>query len=1049
MAIHSVTQPDYAWLSLIASRRAVLWLGRSVCGLPEAARPALAAAFAHSWLSVYVDGADCGFDPEQAVDANLLEPLTLRKVAQDPDAVTLAPNRIPVYMVPAVGTGSAKATLTRLKMFQRVPAGSTVFAVMTDLQTDGAALAEALEVSGEVAEVVIVGPGVSSVALQCRRVVHWPVDVAAFRDFVGALAVPKDAFRQSATVAIATEHGIRPVDLSGAIDPSSPLLERFELIPSDQVLAEVQPTASLVEQLLIGPTSSWKPYAAGIPFDRTHAYRNPLRGLLKDFAKCGPEATCTAWLEAEQASGATTLLRTLAYGLAQEGYPVLLARPGTVGFDFQQLSAFLRANAPLIDQAGGHRGEIPWTIFFDAEHSAHDGEFVAGAANGLRKLGHLCIVLAVRPVLPSMPCSPLTTHGPVVTLGQRLLNVITRDEARALGEHLNRFLPPHQRRRVEDWVDFLQQSERLTGEGRQSLFWLALRFWLLRFPGSEQPLRQWLASKFEAMTADSDEVLCGMAEVALLSAYRIAMPGQLLTKDVRSAIRPLADDPSQPFGLRSFWSAHHEAYAVAHPLVADETLRICAAEPQLLKRLAIPQCTGPFDLQLSLFERVLARDATGEPRVLPVVEEIVTTALRVDPRESPRNYLSRERIVFLLERAPDSVFDGSQLFLHHLAKARRHLAVDPPAGDFWADPKNVREQLVLAESHLVAALAPNFPVPEDRSETPLNLHVTMALTCDVRSRFELSQGDAPAASRYRALSQEHYVKAQALDPDNTYVLENFARFKLHEARDASAPEQRVALAIEAVTLLEWEMAVDGESRRREAILETLVSAYDLLQYQVGLDGLRAMADRGDEAASIAVARYLAFPDRFSKTVERTANATEALVLLRRIPADRVTWRSRQLVYQLVSKSSPRGFDARLAAADELNAMSGFPWPLQTRLEYAILLFQMGRHRDGQRLFAEIRELLVARSAVLTMPAELRYLADPKASFAVPLRTSILVTNTSSVGRNFYGIPRGWGSVEIPFRPYLFARKRIAVRDDLDCLIQFTQFGPQAVPPTEA
>lgn len=1049
MTVHTTPKPDQSWLSLITARRAVLWFGQSCRHISSTSSPLLVDIAAHSWHSLYVDGGDIGIDFEQEVDTDAINPLTLRAVVQDPDATKLAPNRIPIYALPQAGTGGAVATLTRLKMLQRIPAGATVFAITSGENDDLGCLREALEVSPEIAELVMVGAGALPTDLKVRRAVHWTTDLAGFSAFLRSLAAPSDVLRQAATVALATESGIRPVDLSRAIDPSSSVLDRFELIPSNEVLVEVTPSDALVEQQLMSPTNSWKPYAAGVPFDRSGPYRATLRSAIKEFARKGPEATCTAWLEAEQASGATTLLRSIAYALARDGIPVLLARPGTVGFDFQQLSAFLRTTAPLLDEAGGHRGELPWVVVFDAEHSARDGEFLAGVANGLRKLGHLVLVLAIRPVLPTMPRGPVGTHGPSLTLGPRLLNVVGRGEAEALGQHLNKILPPHQRRASSDWIDFLQQSERLTGEGKQSLFWLALRFWLLRFPGSDQPLRQWLTAKLESVTTGSDAALAGLAEVALLSSYRLATPHQLLRPEAREALRPLLDDPSQPFGLRSLWSPTQITYALAHPLVADEVLRICAAESPLLKRLGVAQCPGVFDLQLTLFERVLSREAAGDPLVLPVIEEIVTTALRVDPRESPRNYLARERIVFLLETAPDSVFDGSQLFLHHLAKARRHLAADPPVGEHWRNPENVREQLVLAESHLTTALSPDFVVDNERRESPLNLHVTLALTHDVRARFEAEQGSKDVADRHIALAQAQYVKAQALDPDNTYVLENFARFKLREAREATAQDRRVALAIEAVTLLEWEMAVDGESRRREAILETLVSAYSLLHTQVGLTNLRMMADGGDEAAAIAVARFLAYPDRFAGQSSRDPDPTEAIGLLRAVPSGNVSWRSRLLLYQLISATRPRDLATRLDAVDELAAMSGFPWPLQSKLEYAILLIQMGRHRDGQQQFAHIREMLVSRSGAVSVPGELRYLADPKSGFATPLKTSIRVTNTSSVGRNFYGIPHGWGAVEIPFRPYLFARKHINVRDDLDCLIQFTQFGPQAVPPTEA
>ncbi|MEN6578532.1 MAG: hypothetical protein ABFD90_19460 [Phycisphaerales bacterium] len=977
-----------------------------------------------------------------------MEPYTLRNVTGDPDAVSLAPNRVPVFHLPAQQSGSPLSTLHRLKMLQRIPSGAVVFAASKAPNADSTGLAEAVQISSDIAELTVISTGTLAGELPCRRLVHWVANIQAFELFVRTLAAPRDELRRAATIAVATNSGVVPVDLSGAIDPSSPLLARFQFIPYEEVVGEARPDGGLVEELIVDTSQSWRPYAAGVPYDRTGPYKTALKRLVREFERRGPESTCTAWLEAEQASGATTLFRTLLFGLAREGMPVLLARQETVGFDFQQISAFCRAAARVLDEAGGRLGRIPWIIAFDAEHTTRDSEFIGGLAQGLRRLGHLAVVVAIRPILPSAPRSSHPAVGETATLGPRLLNIVTREEAEALGQHLNAFLPAHQRRTARDWQDFVVQSERLTGEGRQSLFWLALRFWLLKLPGSDEPLRQWLAGKLYSATANSDAALAALAEVAVLSAHRIAMPSQLLSQECLAGLRSLMHDPAQTFGLTSIWSSNGEVFALAHPLVADEILRICCADATLLNRLMVSQCSNVFDLQLVLFERLLSRDAAGNPAVLPVVEDIVTSALRVDPRESPRNYLVRDQVVTLLENAPDSVFDGSQLFLHHLAKARRHLAADPPPGDYWIDPAHIREQIELAESHLADAFAFGTNLPDERREPELNLHVTTALTFDVRARFESTQGDSVTADAYQRRAQDHYVKAQALDPDNTYVLENFARFKLREARETTAMERRVALAIEAVTLLEWELTIDEQSKRRDPIFETLVTAYGLLKSDVGLDTLRSMAEHGDEAASIAVARYTAFPDRFDEQTEQKGSCADALAILRKVPPGQVTWRSRSLIYQLVSKDTPRDFPARLDACNELAAMTDFPWPLQTKLEYGILMYQVGDHQDGKRAFAEIRGLLASRTGAVSVPEELRYLADPRSRFQVPLRTSIRVTNTSNA-RDFYGIPQGWGSVEVPFHPYLFPRRRIVVRDDLDCLIQFNQFGPRAVPVTEA
>jgi len=202
-----------------------------------------------------------------------------------------------------------------------------------------------------------------------------------------------------------------------------------------------------------------------------------------------------------------------------------------------------------------------------------------------------------------------------------------------------------------------------------------------------------------------------------------------------------------------------------------------------------------------------------------------------------------------------------------------------------------------------------------------------------------------------------------------------------------------------------ELAVDEEFRRYEPAYETLISAYALLKDDIGLDVLRSMAERGDEAAATAVARYIAFPQSFEKETKREGSYRDALSILKTVPPNRVTWRSRLLIYQLVSKDTPRDFPARLDACDELAAMTDFPWPHQTKLEHGILMYQMGRHQDGKRTFAEIRDSLASRTGAVSVPGELRYLADPKSGFRAPLKTSIRVPTPAAQGGTSMAFPK--------------------------------------------
>ncbi|MEQ9617175.1 MAG: hypothetical protein RLN60_03975 [Phycisphaerales bacterium] len=1051
MNYHATANPDPAWTSTIVSRRAVLWIGKS-CGADLETQPDVyVPLLAQPWHSVF---ADCSVPDsvfEMATDTPSLKPFTLRPITGDPDdRGRLASNRIPVFGIPASDPiEDPMGYAARLKMFQRLPLQGTIFVLSRDPSGDLETVRQATKTVGEVQEIVVVSTDSPVVDLHASRKVHWQVDARALIELLGSLTPPADALAAAATIAIRTPKGIQTLDLSGAVDPSYPITDRFELVPASAVLSQVEPAPEHVLKVLRSPSESWEPYSAGVVFNRTAPYETMVTRAAKAVTNTGPDADCTLWIDAQQASGASTMLRDLLVRLSRLGLPILVARPETTNFDFQQVSSFLRSAASVADAAERPLSDTPWVIAFDAEHSMRSDDFVCGLANGLRKLNRHAVVLAIRPILPNRDRTALSATGHEETAREPMLNLLSQDEAEEFGKHLNRYLPSHQRRRETEWRDFAEESERLTGDGRQSLFWLALRFWLMRLPGADQPLRQWLSSQIETSLKGKPARLSGVLVIAALSRHRLACPARLLTDDERSAIRPLLDDVAHPLGLRELWGERRGSFAFAHPLFAEELLRICSTDSDLLRDAGVSQCAGLLDFELQLFERIFTRPEVGLAEVVPIIEEVVVSALRVDPRDAPQNYAARDRIVPLLERAPDSVFDSSPVFLHHLAKARRHLAADPPLSGFWNEPDVRREQLDLADGHIREALSNDNVDDEDRSEKPLNLHVSLALTYGTRADLERDCGEVSAACDYAEKAQVEFGKAQSLDPDNTYVLENFARLKLRGARDTEDESQRLRLLVDAISLLDWELAVDTDGRREDAVMESLASAYAMLEDQVGLRRLQDLASDGSESATVAIARLLVRSGAETLSEDLGDRLREAIDLLIAIPASNATWRSRHLLYQCRSRLDPHDFEHRLDPLDELEAMGEFPWPIQLKLEYGILLYQMGRRRDGQKVFQDLRDTMASRSGALRIPLELKYLADPKRSFRVPLRTALRVTNATSVGRNYYGVPEGWGAVDVPFRPYLFGRREIRRNDDLDCFVQFTSFGPQAVPPTES
>ncbi|WP_146591036.1 hypothetical protein [Posidoniimonas polymericola] len=972
---------------------------------------------------------------------------------------SLPSNRLPVYwlrgMHGKVGPDSAQdatGLMTRMSMIKRAPAGQEVFVLGVAGDEGLAGILQAAQLTDAFRELVLVGrPRYDPTAIESvsRRLFIWDTDPAGFATVVEEATRPDEGQRQ-ATILIKSGDGKAEVNLLPCIDPSHPITNAFELIPADEILAERQPTAQDFQEFLADPTQSWLPYASGIPYPRHPEYERNLSKYLRRFEKEGPSLSCTAWLPADDGSGATTTLRQLAFNLARDGYPALIARTTSTSIDFKQLAAFLSQAASRVTDVGLTPSDIPWIIAFDAQHTQLCWESICGLSSGLKNLMRSVVILAVLPEGSLRSEATRKAQGANRKIGDTLENSVTVDQGLMIGAHLSQFLPASSRRSEADWRWFTRDSARPEASGPHSLFWVALRFWLAHIPTTEQSLRKWLAGKLRELVAGDAHRYRALLEIAVLGKHRLPMPISLLQADGAISLSTDIQLANSSLGLRRSAQRGGQVLSYAHPLIAEELLRIAEADVDALAAIEMEACTSLLDMELHLLSGLVARTAAGTEECLPLMEDLVTSALRVDPRESPRNYQARDRVVEILQGATPAIWDASQVFNHHVAKARRHLAVDPPDSR-WTDEMR-REQLSLAEQHLDDALYEIKPAHSSRPESRLNLYVSMALTLGARSRLERNCGEEETAQRFSAQSEEYYSKAQALDPENTYVLENFARHKLAAAQQIGDSEARIRLIVEAISMLELEQDADEAGNRKYETTEELAKAFAMLEGDDSSNELSRLASEGSEPALVALAKLRLQPlmGDIGEDEEQTLLAEAEELLTRIVPEER-TWRSSASLYRVVCRRSPRDFHRRLELLEELDSDPRFVWPQQFRLEFAILLFQAGDNRARQRgsdIYKELRADMASRSAAPRVPGELKYLRDPSADFSKPLKTFIIVKNVSDVGRTSYGIPNGWGNVDVAFRAYQFGRDRISPNEELDCYIQFTNFGPQAVPLTE-
>lgn len=1038
--VFHVEQIDPTWRSKLSARRAILWIARAARRDASALSPAdIHRLICRPWGAIVDDSS--GYDVSRFNDNRELPGLVLRTFEAAPPE-RLPANRIPIFRLPAIDA-PVRERATRFEMIDRLPAGCDVF-VLGPLGPDALrSLAEAVELSESVRILVALSPA-SQIAADglsyADRITIWDAPLEQTTAWIRESAITGvDELRVLARIS----ERLADVSIQASIDQSDSITQLFDIVPAGDALNENAPDLRALMDHLEDPTKQWAPYGTGAVFPRSDSYFQQLQTLLKQVSTDGSSGARAVQLVAESGSGSTTVLRDLALRVARLGYPSMVAKPSAIRFDQNQLAQFLTRASDQLADAGVAVGATPWLICFDTEHVERSREFILELSSALRKLLKPALVLWVSDSRSARGASQSSTKG-VPHLKPPMRNAVDESEAYALGEHLARILPSHLRRTRAQWRAFLMDSVRSSPEGGRSLFWVALRFWLLYSNEAGMPLRTWLYKKVTNVCGGDPVAVAALLEIATIARSRLDLPLAALEAPARRWLR-LVEDDAKLLGLEISVRSAEVSATLSHPLVAEELLRIALEHPEVLAAVGRPDCVNLLDLELTMLERILPRDALGASDAgISMVEELVTSSLRVDPREAPRTWGARERIVQLLERVPDGVWDQSQVFNHHVAIARKHVAVEPQSAQWSTDDR--REQFELAENHLLDALENLSDVSADHRERKLNLHVSYAVMADARASFEASAGNAETAGSYRERAAEQYRAAEREDADSTYVLENFARHKLSVAESAS-PEERCRLAVEAVQLLQRERATDTESTREAPIVQHLSKAYEMLEAGSGRDHLMRWAAAGSEAAVAALA-WLEL-DRGGWLEPTDAALRSALLYLERLPLRSATRVSLELRYRVESRLKPYAFPRRLELLDALRADDLFAWPLQYRLEYAVLMFQVGDdalRRRGKEAFDSLRRDLPERSGSISVPEDLRYLRDAASEYLVPLVRTMTAKARTPNSRNRWATISGWTGVDVAFRDLYFGTP-VGPGEERDCLIEFSNLGPQAVPPT--
>src|SRR5205085_7629906 len=95
------------------------------------------------------------------------------------------------------------------------------------------------------------------------------------------------------------------IDLTEADDPERPILESYSLIEERDLLALTP--EDLSEEDFVGffrdSATSWRPYAAGVPWLGDQKVRRTFSGYLSKLDTVGPDENCIAYVSSESGAG--------------------------------------------------------------------------------------------------------------------------------------------------------------------------------------------------------------------------------------------------------------------------------------------------------------------------------------------------------------------------------------------------------------------------------------------------------------------------------------------------------------------------------------------------------------------------------------------------------------------------------------------------------------------------------------------------------------------------------------------------------------------------
>ncbi|WP_300581032.1 hypothetical protein [Marivita sp.] len=887
-----------------------------------------------------------------------------------------------------------------------------------------------------------------------RKITEWQADAGA--RWVALLPTPaallSEALHRRYTervddrliIRVRDAEGARHrVDLSGRDDPEHPVLGNYELL-SEAHLEYVAPEGLSSEEIngfFQDPSASWRPYAAQMAWSRDDRARNILKKALKDLDRSGAEASRIFYIRAESGAGATTFIRDLAFGAAMDGYPTLIATQAPFAPNGRSVANFINSCLNGIASADIGKGlrqyEVPWLIVFDrSQWEGREGDIATFARQIMEAGRRICMVFVTDALLPV-----------AIYAEKRLENLcdlsheISQEAAMALGRHLNRFLKPlGTARDANEWQAFVNHALDGPAAGR-SVFWIALAFWLQRQIDLTETVQGWLYAQFRQKVADP-VVRRAIVDIAAMSTMRQLLPETLLPRSEDFPTRDKLSDLQSTVGAlgvvrQRFDTVSH--WAMIHDQLGRFLLTGLYYDAPARDSVGLAAAQNPDHLRLIVLKRIASNPMIAHPDLVELAETFATSIFKIDPGQGRSEFVNYWREALeALDAMPKAFRMTSRTFLHHSAISRRRIAKDEDMFPISDDERT--DLLRRATSDIEAALALEY---DPGGEPALNLYNSLAHAYHDLAEVEERWG-APAeqVAALRSKAKKATYSAYRLNPDNSYVLEVYARDRLIGADED--PDGAASVALEVLGIVYGAMQREIAELRRNALSRIADKAFDLLLRSAEALQYTEPSTEGEavQQALSALGEGVTRREGMSLDDFPRANRLDAAVRLGH-PLLRSNAQAVRLRYILACMDHPKDFALQLELLETLEGNRAILSP-QLDLELALLMHHRNRHHQASQRFQKLRQLWARGEHYVEVPDRLRWLLDENTGQRRQVRARIA---SGGDGARLNARVQELQNDRVPFRIAEFDSTQLRPGTNIGGLISFGHNGPLLRPLT--